>query len=146
MTRIVHREPTSVAAYESILASGYLDREHERVYRFVAENGPHTGPDLNMALGSNSAHKRPSELEEMGLFQVVGTKPSRASGKEGKVWDITLRSQPLPRLPAPAKKAPRKRLEELLKIYTATYSTNCDCSIHGRDRCLLHQSLDALSS
>lgn len=145
MTRIVHREPTSVAAYEAILASGWLEGEQERVYRFVAEHGPHTGPDLNMALGSSSAHKRPSELEEMGLFYSPGTKASKLSGKEGKIWEITTRTDPLIRSPAPPK-ASRKRLEEMLGMYCRTYPESCGCSMHGRARCLLHQSLDALNN
>lgn len=83
---------TSREAYEKIKASGQLSRMRMKAYSLLRYYGPLTGQEID-AKGTGtqqqSLHKRLSELETLGLAEVVGTRECRVTGHNADEWDIT---------------------------------------------------------
>ena len=77
---------SSYEAYQSVLND--LPGARQKVFRHLFRNGPCTGRELNDAMGSQSAHKRLSELERQGLIFDAGTRTCRISGHESHEWSV----------------------------------------------------------
>jgi len=94
---------TSINAYNEIRDNGLLTAARFKVYEYLTLHGPQTGNELDRALGS-SAHKRLSELAEVGLIKVNGSRPDHLTGIENEVWEVIpgiLPGDPLPVLTKP---------------------------------------------
>lgn len=81
--------PTSAKAYQDILSSGLLGEWHRKVVRALIDKGPSTGRELDVHLGHDTAHKRPSELEAMGVVRKHSTRLCRVTGREAIAWELT---------------------------------------------------------
>jgi len=83
---------TSREAYERIKENGQLSKMRMKTYKLLRYYGPLTGQEVD-AKGSGtqqqSLHKRLSELETLGLAEVVGTRRCRVTGHNADEWDIT---------------------------------------------------------
>ena len=77
---------SSYEAYQAILEE--LPGSRQRVFRHLFRHGPSTGRELNEAMGSQSAHKRLSELERQGLIIDSGTRQCRVSGHDSHAWAV----------------------------------------------------------
>ena len=73
-------------AYNAIV--GELPEARRCVFRQLMKHGGHTGRELNEVMGSQSAHKRLSELERQGLVEDAGTRECRVTGHIAHVWAI----------------------------------------------------------
>jgi len=82
-------QPTSAQAYHDILTSGLLGEWHRKVVQALIQNGPMTGRELDVHLGHDTAHKRPSELEVMGVVRKHSTRTCRITGREAIAWELT---------------------------------------------------------
>lgn len=82
---------TSIDVYTKIKAEGLLSRMRWRVYEALYLNGPLTGKELDQLLGTDSAHKRLSELKALGVIADSGesVRPCRVSGENVIEWDVT---------------------------------------------------------
>lgn len=82
---------TSIDVYTKIKAEGLLSRMRWRVYEALYLNGPLTGKELDQLLGTDSAHKRLSELKALGVIEDSGEKvrACRVSGENVIEWDVT---------------------------------------------------------
>jgi hypothetical protein len=107
---------TSKQAFQEILESGALGESQKKVFQAIFEAGDATGRELNDRLQSQSAHKRLSELQDMGLIREFKTRPCRVTGHDSIAWEIT-GSMPKPRTPAHTVDTPtRKEFEEGLDM------------------------------
>lgn len=117
-------KPTSVAAYQDIMDSRLLGDMQRRVVSALAREGSLTGRELNDALDSVSAHKRLSELKEMGVIKVRSLRKCRITGREVEAWELT-GSMPkkladsAPSVSRPTKEQLRKCLPALRRMYLA---------------------------
>lgn len=82
---------TSIDAYNNIKANGLLSEMRFRVYEALFINGPLTGKELDKMLGTDSAHKRLSELKALGCIDDSGelTRTCKVSGERVIEWDVT---------------------------------------------------------
>ncbi len=81
--------PTSVAALQDIVDSGLLGQMQKNVLRALAEHGPATGSELDEMMSTPSAHKRLTELEEMGTIRSTGLKICKVTQREVLAWEVT---------------------------------------------------------
>lgn len=88
-----------IEIYRQIQSGNLLPESAFRVYQALFINGPLTGKALNRLLGSDSAHKRLSELRVLGVV-------SREHVGATVVWDVT---DKLPTRPTKAASAPEGR-------------------------------------
>lgn len=79
----------SIEAYWSILEDGTLGQMQREAATEIARHETLTGRELNDVLKSVSAHKRLSELEEMGVIYVKEVRPCRITGREVEAWAMT---------------------------------------------------------
>jgi DNA-binding Lrp family transcriptional regulator len=80
---------TSKQAFQQILESGALGDSQKRVFQAIFELGDATGRELNDKLQSQSAHKRLSELEDMGLIRGIRARVCKVTGNDSTAWEIT---------------------------------------------------------
>lgn len=80
---------TSKQAFQQILESGALGDSQKKVFQAIFELGDATGRELNDALKSQSAHKRLSELEDMGLIRGIRARVCKVTGNDSTAWEIT---------------------------------------------------------
>lgn len=134
---------TSLEAYQKIIDSGALSHSREVVYTCLFQNGPLTAQEVFKRLGLETNQSgRFTELEELGVIRAVGERACSVTQNNATVWIVTEVGSVTPR----SKKVSQKqRLKDLLGTYARNYPQSCGCSAHGRDSCLLHQSLDAIS-
>lgn len=79
----------SIEAYWSILEDGTLGQMQREAATEIARHGDLTGRELNDTLKSVSAHKRLSELEDMGVIHVKEVRRCRITGREVEAWAMT---------------------------------------------------------
>ena len=82
-------QATSRQAFLDILNSGALGASQKKVFETIFEAGAATGRELNDKLKSQSAHKRLSELQDMGLIREKGVRPCAVTGHDAVAWEIT---------------------------------------------------------
>lgn len=82
-------EPTSRKAYREIKREGLLSDARMRVYEALCTEGAMTGRELDEYLGSESAHKRLSELESLGVAESVEKRKCSITGRTAKLWRTT---------------------------------------------------------
>ena len=80
---------TSIIAYREICDSGLLGDTQKNVIQALAERGPQTGRELDDYLCSPDAHKRLSELEDMGVARSAGMKVCSVTQREVVSWELT---------------------------------------------------------
>ena len=80
---------TSKQAFQEILESGALGESQKKVFQAIFELGEATGRELNQHLSSQSAHKRLSELHEMGLIREKKIRECRVTGHDSASWEVT---------------------------------------------------------
>lgn len=108
---------TSIDAYQELRESGKLGRLRWTVYDHLFSCGPATGQECFKALKLETNQSgRFTELRDMGLIKEVGTLVCRVTGREVIGWDVTDRSAPVERKPAPSREA---ILEETLRAALA---------------------------
>lgn len=119
---------TSLEAYRIITGRGLLSPARDRVYRWLFDNGPATGSELNEALGEGDDkagrrmgtgyHKRLSELKDLGVVYEVRERRCRVTGRTAIAWDVT---EIIPRTRA-ARRVPNPRptpvmIAEALRVF-----------------------------
>jgi hypothetical protein len=82
---------TSIEVYHKIKAEGLLSKMRFAVYEELFLRGPMTGKELDKALGTDSAHKRLSELKALGVVEdsEPRTRSCEVSGENVVEWDVT---------------------------------------------------------
>jgi len=75
----------SVDAYRHVLPS--LPKARRLVMEFILNNGRCTGREINRGLGSQSSHKRLSELHRLGIIRQAGTSICKVSGLRAASWE-----------------------------------------------------------
>ena len=60
-----------------------------KAYEIVAQHGPLTQRQVDVHFGSDSGHKRISELVERGVVRSVGEGTCPISGMQALLWDLT---------------------------------------------------------
>lgn len=82
---------TSIDVYTKIKSEGLLSRMRWLAYEALYLNGPLTGKELDQLLGTDSAHKRLSELKTLGVIDDSGERirACRISGENVIEWDVT---------------------------------------------------------
>lgn len=80
---------TSIEAYWEILDDATLGQMQREAATEIARYGTLTGRELDDALKSVSAHKRLSELEEMGVIEVKELRACKITGREVEAWGMT---------------------------------------------------------
>lgn len=60
-----------------------------RVYDLIFRDGPLTQREIDVRLGTDSGHKRVSELVERGVVRAVGERPCSVSGQLAVEWEVT---------------------------------------------------------
>jgi hypothetical protein len=82
---------TSIEVYHKIKAEGLLSTMRFAVYEELFLRGPMTGKELDKALGTDSAHKRLSELKALGVVEdsEPRTRRCKVSGENVVEWDVT---------------------------------------------------------
>lgn len=98
---------TSIATYHDICDSGLLGETQKNVIQALYEKGPLTGRELDEYLCSPDAHKRLSELEDMGVARSAGMKICSVTEREVVAWELT-GDKPTPTKPKPGD-TPTKR-------------------------------------
>ena len=76
-------------AYREIEANGLLSRMRFRVYDLLFRDGPLTQREVDVRLGTDSGHKRVSELVERRVVRAVGERSCSVSGQLAVEWDVT---------------------------------------------------------
>jgi hypothetical protein len=92
---------TSINAYRKIQADGTLSQMRWAVYDYLFHHGPLTGSEITEGLRfngqvSHSFHKRLSELEVMGVAEIVGERVCKVTGFNCILWDVTDLATPIP--------------------------------------------------
>lgn len=84
----VHRDAgcSCGGSYSLRSLHGTLGAFQLRVYEVILKAGPMTGEELDRACSSSSAHKRLSELQNIGMIRTGKARPCQISGKLAKVW------------------------------------------------------------
>ena len=104
----------SIDAYYDI--KPLLSKMREKVLLCVLNNGPCTGRQINKILNSQSAHKRLSELERLGLIEPGGCGKCPITGQESTLWVAVPSERVDPKAKLPPPKHSRSQLQaELLK-------------------------------
>lgn len=80
---------TSIDAHWEILDNSLLGQMQREAATELARYGTLTGRELNDALKSVSAHKRLSELQEMGVAEVKEIRACKITGREVEAWGLT---------------------------------------------------------
>ena len=80
---------TSMVAYQKIKTNGLLTKARMQVYEWLFENGPATATDIEVALESNHAHKRLSELRDQSVVDEVGERKCLITDHTVILWDVT---------------------------------------------------------
>lgn len=80
---------TSARAFHEIEDNGLLTAARFKVYAKLFDIGPATGSQLNDALKTPSAHKRLSELYDVGVVKEVGEGTCPITGMTAILWDVT---------------------------------------------------------
>lgn len=80
---------TSARAFHEIEDNGLLTAARFKVYEKLYAIGPATGSQLNDALKTPSAHKRLSELHDVGVVKEVGEGTCPITGMTAILWDVT---------------------------------------------------------
>lgn len=80
---------TSIDAYWEILDDSLLGQMQREAATELARYGTLTGRELDDALKSVSAHKRLSELLEMGVAEVKELRACKITGREVEAWGLT---------------------------------------------------------
>lgn len=83
---------TSIETYKKIIASGLLSKRRREVYDFVYHNEPCTIRSVVHQIGGGewqSYSPRFSELEKMGVIEVVGETKSHKSGQQVSLYATT---------------------------------------------------------
>lgn len=107
---------TSIDVYHRIKAEGLLSKMRWEVYDVLFREGPLTGKELDRKLGTDSAHKRLSELKQLGVIADSGEKvrPCTVSGELVVEWDVTA-ALPEKATTPPKQSSPRPSSGELSK-------------------------------
>ena len=79
----------SLDAYRDVLPT--LSNARKKVLAYIVENGPCTGRQINQGLGSQSAHKRLSELERLGVIRCAGVIKCPITGQSSNNWECSPR-------------------------------------------------------
>jgi len=109
---------TSVTAYHEICDSGLLGETQKNVIQALAEKGPQTGRELDEYLCSPDAHKRLSELEDMGVARSAGMKICSVTEREVVVWELT-GDKPTPPKSKPGDTPTKRELEKAVNELSA---------------------------
>lgn len=107
---------TSIVAYHEICDSGLLGETQKNVIQALAERGIQTGRELNEYLCTPDAHKRLSELEDMGVVRSAGQKICTVTQREVLAWELTGQKPSPPKAKAgdaPTKRELAKAMDEL---------------------------------
>jgi hypothetical protein len=99
-----HVRETSVEAYQYLVESGNLAKQHAEAYDILYRFGPMTTNELYQHTRSyehsidfrHNQNARMSELHRQGLIQKIGTRPCKITGRRVLLWDVTSRVVPLP--------------------------------------------------
>ena len=111
---------TSRAVFEEIRDRGLLSRARFEVYSFLVSRGPMTGSEVNYFLNSRSAHKRLSELLNLGVIREAGTRRCTRTGEHVLAWEV---NGSLPIVPRKRKSTPtRSQFAAALKTMRTAYS------------------------
>ena len=115
----------SIEAYWSILEDGTLGQMQREVATEIARHETLTGRELNDVLKSVSAHKRLSELEEMGVIYAKEVRACRITGREVEAWAMTgKKAERHPsKKPATISKPTRAQLQRCLPSLRKLYLT-----------------------
>jgi len=144
---------TSLEAYNHVRNSGHVGRMQWLIYDCMYRYGPLTITECFKRIEAELAGRgerfnyntrtRFGELRDMGLIYETGERICSSSGRKVLEFDVTDLHSPKS---LPSKISKNKRLKDLLHTYVRNYPNSCGCSIHGRDQCLFHQSIDAIGS
>jgi len=105
---------TCAVAYQQIQERGLLSRMRFKAYEIVAQHGPLTQRQVDVHFGSDSGHKRISELVERGVVRSVGEGTCPISGMQALLWDLTDQMPVEPATPAaPALTGRAKAIREI---------------------------------
>ena len=80
---------TSVEAYRDLVRRGVLPHRRREVYHWLYHNGPCTAAMIEHELSSSSAHKRLSELRELGYIKEVLKARCPRTSQRVIWWDVT---------------------------------------------------------
>jgi hypothetical protein len=80
---------TSKDAYRDLVDRGVLPHRRREVYRWIYLEGPCTAAMLEHGLGGSSAHKRLSELRDLGYIKEVDKAKCPRTGQRVIWWDVT---------------------------------------------------------
>jgi hypothetical protein len=83
-----HIRQTSAKAFKEEMENGNIPRRRREVFEYLFYHGPKTGSELDYELRYPSAHKRLSELKEMGLIIELGGRKCTITGKDVVEWDV----------------------------------------------------------
>ena len=82
-------EEVPAQVYAQLMASDLLSPTQKKVAGTVAAQEDITGPELNKMLGHESAHKRLSELQMLGVIYRKRRRLCAVSGKMCNAWAVT---------------------------------------------------------
>lgn len=78
--------PTSVEAWRALCQSGTLTQRRFEVLECLALYGPMTANELEKKLHNTSAHKRLSELQDLGVVEIVRERECTVTGRNCAEW------------------------------------------------------------
>lgn len=113
----------SIEAYWEILEDGTLGMMQRQAATEIARHESLTGRELDDVLKSMSAHKRLSELEDMGVIYVKEVRPCRITGRDVEAWAMTgkkavkVANVKAAVVPKPTKTTLRRCLPALRRLY-----------------------------
>src|SRR5687768_17187748 len=84
---------TSAEAYHVERLQGTLGERQYEVLCALLAKGPTTGAELNVALGF-AAHKRLSELRDMGLVREITRSKCQITRKKAIIWEAVPNAHP----------------------------------------------------
>lgn len=119
---------TSIKAYHRIMESGELAAARARVLRHFIDNHPDTCTEreLDAQMHDVNAHKRVSELQDMGLLEEVGERACSVSGNPSSIeWGLRDNPILIPLVREPGKR--RIKREEIV------VSQCCECLFRDTD-------------
>lgn len=132
---------TSVEAWRSVQESGLVGLMQRQVYNLIYEHGPLTGTELreegDKKHGSSfrdSADKRLSELERLGVVKIAEKRRCRVTGHNAYAWEVT-KDTPRKPVEASAKVKPGKRVVVLCDVCSTwgeAHSFYCGCMFSKR--------------
>lgn len=80
---------TSQRTYRQITKEGLLPRRRLEVYQYVFKNGPCTAAQIEEGLANKDAHKRLSELRDVGVLYEVKEDKCPLTRRYAIYWDVT---------------------------------------------------------